>query len=93
MKTCKCNDIFKTGVFRSYGEFTLCDKSIRLAIQESIVESIKEPDWAYSAKNELGGAGFFKCKLDNSIYKLLLPEKAQRGYWKKISEDDRKTKT
>ena len=84
MENCKCSTIFQEGEFLNYSDFKNCDEAILEAIKSIEFKLISEPDWYRYPSSETGGAGFLHCSECNGIWKMLLPERVQKGYWKRI---------
>jgi hypothetical protein len=84
MNSCECEKIYKTGSFSDYDDFGNCERVAEEAIASGLLKSIPEPSWFTPPPSDLGGAGYFKCTKDKSVWEILIPERAQRGHWKKI---------
>ena len=84
MNNCKCSTIYQEGKFLDYADFEKCDDAIEEAIRSDAFKLISEPEWHKYPSSEMGAAGFLHCSECNGIWKMLIAERMQRGYWKRI---------
>lgn len=81
----RCSSICKEGPFADRSEFEKCADEIGLAVKRSDLQPMAEPAWAPSSSKELGGAAFYSCSSCGAVWKILLPERAQSGEWRRIA--------
>ncbi|CAM3745068.1 hypothetical protein [Parendozoicomonas haliclonae] len=79
-----CETIFPEGPFKDFRAFEDCDDAIEAALNKGVLELVHKPDWYAQPPNEGGPSGYFKCVKDGSIWKISVPERTYRGYWKKL---------
>jgi len=79
-----CEDIFSEGSFSDLNEFYLCERAIARALMKGVIKKIPEPDWFIIPEGEIGDAAFYECMDTGAIWNLVIPERASRGYWKRI---------
>lgn len=80
-----CSSIHPEGRFRSQLDFNACDVSVVAATAAGTLRPIQEPGWLDINKESLGAAGYFRCANCESIWELILPERANSGSWHRVA--------
>jgi hypothetical protein len=76
-----CAQVRPPGDFADYRDFEQCDARLREAQAASALLPINEPVWYKGEAGMLGGEAFFACRQCEAVWKITLPERAQRGGW------------
>jgi hypothetical protein len=76
-----CTQVHPPGDFGDYRDFEQCDTRLNEARAAGALLRIGEPVWYKAEAGVLGGEAFFACKQCEAVWKITLPERAQRGGW------------
>ncbi len=79
-----CKELYLSGDFKDHDDFVKCYGVINDAVARGVLNGISQPGWFSQPKEDMGPALYFECVGDGSIWILVAPERAFRGYWKKI---------
>ena len=77
-----CTQVYQAGEFRDYQDFEQCDDRLRSA--SGVFTPVPAPAWYPAPAHILGGEVLYQCQQCEAIWRLILPERAQRGSWCRI---------
>jgi len=77
-----CSQVYQDGEFRDYHDFEQCDGRLRSA--SGVFTPVPAPAWYTAPANILGGEVLYQCQQCEAVWRLILPERAQRGGWCRV---------
>lgn len=79
-----CKPLEKERRFKNISDFDAQYKYLSTLEKSGKLIKIKEPNWLNIDTQHLGAAVFYKCKKCGSLWHLAVPERAFKGFWKRI---------
>lgn len=76
-----CSQVHRSGEFLDYPDFERCDDQVKKAEAAGVLAYIDQPAWYKVPAGVLGGESFYACATCAAIWKITLPERAQKGGW------------